>query len=136
MQSKRMQSKIWERIDNKETISYTKSSEWHVGFSERSRPTKVALTLGSCTAGICEPGQVRNEAALSRSSWVMRGCLGRANCEGNGPRCARLKRIERRYSKRIWSFFYFYSKIIIRMGTRGMKDALFRKTKEKAFRYM
>ena len=61
----------------------------------------------------------------------MRGCLDRVNCEGNGPRCARFKKgFKRRYSKRIWSFFYFYSKIIIRMGTRGMKDALFRKTKE------
>jgi len=41
------------------------------------------LTFGSCATGICEPCQVRNEAALSKSSCVPRGRLGRVNCKGN-----------------------------------------------------
>lgn len=33
--------------------------------------------------GIHEPCQVRKEAALSETSHVPRGCLGRANCLSN-----------------------------------------------------
>ena len=33
--------------------------------------------------GICEPCQGRNAAALSKTSRVPRGSLGRANCKGN-----------------------------------------------------
>ena len=38
------------------------------------------MTSGSSATGIHEPCQVRNEAALSETSCVPEGCLGRANC--------------------------------------------------------
>ena len=44
-------------------------------ISLQSCPSKVAMMFGSCAAGIYEPGQVGNKAALSRISWVTQGCL-------------------------------------------------------------
>jgi len=41
------------------------------------------LTVKSRAIRLCEPRQVRKEAALSKSSYVPRGRLARANCFGN-----------------------------------------------------
>jgi predicted nucleic acid binding AN1-type Zn finger protein len=35
----------------------------------------VALRTGSCAADVCEPRQIRNEAAVSRPLWVTQGSL-------------------------------------------------------------
>lgn len=43
----------------------------------------MVLTFGSFTTEIHEPCQVRNEAALSGTFRVLKGCLDRANCIGN-----------------------------------------------------
>lgn len=43
----------------------------------------MVLTFGSFATGIHESCQVRNEAALSETSCVPKGCLDRANCAGN-----------------------------------------------------
>ena len=47
-----------------------------------STAREVALTAGSHAMGGCEPGQVREEAALSITSHVPWGRLVRANCRG------------------------------------------------------
>ena len=46
-------------------------------------PRQVVLTVGSDATGICEPRQVRKEAAVSGRSCVPWGCLIRANYLGN-----------------------------------------------------
>ena len=43
----------------------------------------MVLTFGSFAMGTYEACQVRNEAALSKSSCVPKGSLDRANCIGN-----------------------------------------------------
>jgi len=47
----------------------------------------VVLTNGSCATGTYEPGQIRNEAAISSHSCVPRGSLFRANYLGNVKVC-------------------------------------------------
>ena len=47
------------------------------------QPGVSVLTFGSFTTEIHEPCQVRNEAALSGTFRVLKGCLDRANCIGN-----------------------------------------------------
>ena len=46
-------------------------------------PWKVVSTVGSCAMELYEPRQVREEAAVSRCLHVPRGCLARANYQGN-----------------------------------------------------
>ena len=46
----------------------------------------MALTSGSYAMGICEPGQGRNTAALSRTSHVPQGRLEGAGYKGSGRR--------------------------------------------------
>ncbi len=53
------------------------------GDSLWSSPIKVVLTFGSFATEIHESCQVRNEAALSETFRVPKGCLNRANCIGN-----------------------------------------------------
>ena len=50
----------------------------------QSSPVRTALKSGSSAMEICEPCQVRNEAALSGSFHVPEGRLGRAGQAGNG----------------------------------------------------
>ena len=49
----------------------------------QSCPWKVALMFGYYATELHEPCQVRNEAALSGTFRVLKGCLDRANCIGN-----------------------------------------------------
>lgn len=43
------------------------------------------LTVGSSAMGICEPGQVRKEAAVSRSVHVLEECLARVEVQRCHP---------------------------------------------------
>lgn len=53
------------------------------GVSFFEGPDAIALRLWSSATEIYESCQVRNEAALSGTFRVLKGCLDRANCIGN-----------------------------------------------------